>query len=178
MPLVVVTGLPGVGKSSVYEHLRQQGREAYGSDEDGFLIWKDKVTRLPAPDPEDWRDAEATRGLYARVSRDRVEALRLEAGDRTVYLCGCAGHEVAFLDLIDHLVCIVTDDDTLRYRLRTRTNNNYGKDPQELASILKASATWEADYRGHGATIIDGTPPIDQVVAEILHAVEGPEPGP
>ena len=44
MALVLVTGLSGSGKSTVYRELVELGHEAYGFDEDGFGEWVDKAT--------------------------------------------------------------------------------------------------------------------------------------
>lgn len=61
------------------------------------------------------------------VLPDRVEKFRRRAVHHTVYMCGPAGGEEEFWDLLDVVIQIAVDDDVLRHRLTTRTNNSYGK---------------------------------------------------
>lgn len=115
---------------------------------------------------------ETTHGIEYCVRRDRVEELRRRAVGRTVYLCGFAGGEDEYWDLLDRVIVIAVDNATLGHRLTTRTGNNYGKSAHERDAILKANVGWAESYRSRGAVIVDGTQPIDDVVAEILRAAE------
>lgn len=170
--LVAVTGIPGSGKSTIYVRLKALGLDAWDTDEDALSEWRDRESKLPVAEPEDWHDPVGTRSIEYRVRRDRVERLRQRARDHTVYLCGCAGGEEEFWDLLDLVICVAVDDTTLRRRLAVRTTNRYGKAPHELSSILEANATWAEDYRSLGAVLVDGTLPIDEVVAAVVRAAE------
>ena len=160
----------------MYAQLVALGLDAWGTDENGLAQWVDAETKLPVPEPADWHDPALTHGLQYTVPREAVEELRRRAGDHTVYVCGGAGDEFGFWDLLDLVVCIVVDDQTLRHRLATRTGNDYGKAQHELDSILHANRTWEATYREHGAVIVDGTKPVAEVVAEVIAAAAAVAP--
>lgn len=174
VPLVAVTGAPGSGKSTVLARLRDLGRVAYGTDEDRLSGWRDRASKLPVPDPADWHDPIANGSIEYRVRRDRIEDIRNRADDQIVYVCGFAGDEAGCWDLLDLVVCLVVDTETLRHRLMTRDGNDYGKADHELQGILTANATWEESYRGFGATLVDATRPVDDVVTEILTIAEEP----
>ncbi len=174
--LVAVAGIPGAGKSTIYARLKALGLDAWDTDEDGLSEWRDRESKLPVPDPADWHDPVATHTIEYRIRRDRVAELRQRAHDHTVYLCGCAGGEDEFWDLLDRVFCVAVDDDTLRHRLATRTTNNYGKAPHELASILEANPTWADHYRRLGAAIVDGTKPLDEVVVDVIRAAQADDP--
>lgn len=76
-------------------------------------------------------------------------------------------------DLFDRVVCLVIDEDTLRHRLATRTNNTFGRHPEELAAALMWNPRMRAIYKGHGATIIDASKPPAEVVDHVIDAARG-----
>lgn len=100
----------------------------------------------------------------------------MRALDETAFLFGSAEKEADVWDLIDHVVCLVVDNPTLRQRLLTRTTNAFGKQPDELAAALARNDTAETRYRRLNATIIDGTLPPSEVVDAVLAAAAGTAP--
>jgi broad-specificity NMP kinase len=172
MPLVAICGIPGSGKSTVYERLRRMGLDAWDTDRDSLSGWRDVETRQAVPDPSDWHDQAAARGIEYRVRRERVEELQRRASDHTVFLCGCAGGEDEFWDLLDRAIVLDVDNETLQHRLATRTTNSYGKADHERTAILAANIGWADAYARIGASVIDGTRPIDEVVADVLRLAE------
>lgn len=62
----------------------------------------------------------------------------------------------------------MVDDETLKHRITNRTENNFGQNPHEFALISDWQKTAEGDYRKFGATIVDATQPLEQVVDEII----------
>ncbi|MEU0677050.1 AAA family ATPase [Streptomyces sp. NPDC006172] len=173
MTLVWVTGNSGTGKSTVCGMLRERGFVAFDADEDGFSRWIDRadgdvVVDPPYPVPEGWLD----RYGWAIVS-ERVEALVDESRSRIAFLCGSAENEADVLDLFDLIVCLVIDESTLRHRLATRTTNTFGRHPEELAAALKWNPRMRAIYESRGATIIDATKPLAEVVNGAIGAVQG-----
>ena len=170
MPLVWVTGSPGVGKSTVCALLKSRGELAVDADWAGYSHWVDRtsgqiITDPPYPTPGGWLDRFAW-----RISRAEVETLSTRMHNKTAFLCGSAENEVAVWDLFDHMVCLVADNETLRDRLGTRTTNAFGKHPDELAAALGWNEDVESTYRRLGATIIDGRQPLPEVADAILAA--------
>lgn len=62
------------------------------------------------------------------------------------------------------------DEDTLRYRLATRTANAFGQHPEELAAALKWNPRMRAIYGRRGATIIDASKRVAEVVDRVIDA--------
>jgi hypothetical protein len=172
MPLVWVTGSPGVGKSTVCELLKRQGQLAVDADWEGYNHWVDRtsgevVTHPPYPVPRGWLDR-----FGWRIDRTEVEALAGRAADRTAFLCGSVENEVEVWDLFDLVICLVVDNDTLTGRLANRTTNTFGACPEELAAALGWNDEAESTYRRFGATTIDGRLP-PAVVADAVLAAAG-----
>jgi hypothetical protein len=170
--LVWVTGTSGVGKSTVCECLKSRDVLAVDADWEGFNHWVDRatgqsITDPPYPVPADWH----TRFAW-RIDRAQVESLAARANETKAFLFGTVENEVDVWDLFDRVVCLVADNETIRARLVSRTTNEFGKHPEELAAALKWNSDVEARYRGFGATIIDGTLPPSEVADAVLAAAD------
>ena len=105
-----------------------------------------------------------------RVVPNKVQALAARAGDRLVFLCGSTANEDEVWHLFSRVIYLVIDEQTLRDRLASRTSNDFGKTPTELAAILSWHQVGEADYVGFGAAIVDATVPLRDVVDHVLDA--------
>ncbi len=64
------------------------------------------------------------------------------------------------------------DDETLKERLMNRTNNDYGKHPEELARQLEWNKKVVEDSGYRQNILIDATQPLDKVVDNILRHVK------
>ncbi|MGW3108726.1 hypothetical protein [Streptomyces sp. NPDC001100] len=153
--------------------MRARGYFALDADEDGFSRWIDRakgkvVVDSPYPVPGGSLD----RYGWAIV-RERVETLVEESRSRIAFLCGSAENEADVRDLFDLVVCLVIDEETLRHRLATRTTNAFGQHPEELTAALKWNPRMRAIYESRGATIIDASKPVTEVVGRVVDAVQG-----
>jgi hypothetical protein len=70
--------------------------------------------------------------------------------------------------LFSKTIYLTIDEATLRERLATRTSNDFGKSDHELAAVLKWHKVGPEQYRTFGATIIDATQPLADVVDDVL----------
>jgi hypothetical protein len=136
LALVWVTGISGAGKSTVCALLKGLGQQAADADEDGYSHWADRSTGQPVAEPPDPVPAGWLDSFGWKIRRAKVEALAAGSHDRVAFLCGSAENEAEVRDRFDLIVCIVVDDGTLRERLATRTTNDFGKNPEELAAAL------------------------------------------
>src|SRR5690349_3159379 len=138
MPLIYITGNSGAGKSSVRKELGRRGYEAHDTDEDDISSWQHKATNQPVAYPEN--QSGRTKEWYDqhewRISRQKVKDLALRAKHKTIFLCGSPTNADDMLDLYDKVVCLVIDKDTMRHRIATRADNDYGKAANELEDIL------------------------------------------
>src|SRR6476469_8451597 len=151
----LVEGLSGAGKSAVYEELIRRGYKAISTDR----AWK----RLAEPDT----------GLpggpirYSESIWDQQKALsELEGPEPEVlFVCGSSRNRDRFLPYFTAIFNLRIDDDTMRRRLQERTNNDYGKQPEELKLMLRLN---RSDEKPAGAIDVDATQPLRQVVDELL----------
>ena len=66
-----------------------------------------------------------------------------------------------------------SDTETLRHRILTRTDHDFGKDPQELQNTLERHAQLQEELlAAPGAMAIDGQRSLDSVVGDIVSAIQ------
>jgi broad-specificity NMP kinase len=170
MSLVFVTGSPGVGKSSVCRELRTRGLEAYDTDADGLAGWYDKSSgqSVAMPSREVWATPEWQGQHDWHIDKNKVEAIAKTSQRDPVFICGSVANEVQVWDLFSKVFYLLSDETTVRARLLSRADNDFGKEAHELAAILGWLRNAEADYKRFGAEIIDATRPLEQVVDDIV----------
>jgi hypothetical protein len=76
-----------------------------------------------------------------------------------------------FLPQFDHIVLLSAPAGVVAERLATRTTNDYGKQPDEVARVLDQQYTVEPLLRRAAGHEIDTSAPLDQVVATVLQLV-------
>ncbi len=159
MKRILVTGVSGVGKSSVVVRLAELGHRAVDLDSDKWSEWVESPDGGPSPSEpgQDW---------VWRV--DRVRELLADDGDGLLIVSGCSSNMGGFRDRFAGVVLLSVPAEVMAERLRHRTSNVYGKDPGELARSLEFKETVEPLLRRIADLEVDGTAPLEHVVADIL----------
>ena len=147
-------GLSGAGKSSVYEELIERGYKAISTDR----AWKYHAD----PDTGPGRPIHYENSMW-----DQQKAVsELESPEPEVlFVCGSSRNRDRFLPYFAKIFNLCIDDDTMRRRLQERTNNEFGKQPEEVELMLRLN---RSDEKPAGAIDVDATQPLDQVVDELL----------
>lgn len=156
MKRVLITGMSGTGKSTTITALAQLGHKAVDIDQPGWSTYAD----VPGP------DGTAVREWVWR--EDRVEALLAAEDAEVLFVSGCASNQVRFQPRFDHIVLLTASVSLTTERLRTRTNNPYGKSPDELAEVLANKAEIEPLLRRVASLEVDTGLSLDEVVACVL----------
>ena len=167
MRRVLLTGMSGTGKSTVIEELAARGYKAVDTDEGGLS----ELVTVPLDEPT---------GLdpgYDWVWReDRIHDLLATEDADLLFLSGCAPNQGTFYRWFDHVILLAAPAHVIGERLTTRTNNPYGKRPEEIARALQMQETIEPLLRQGASHEIDTNAPLDQVVARVLQAVGADPP--
>jgi len=151
MKRVLVTGMSGSGKSSVVRELAARGYKAVDTD-DGWC-------ELQADGRQLWRE-------------DAIEALLAKEDTSVLFVAGCEENQAKFHARFDHIVLLSAPLETLVERLATRSNNPYGKAPEELRRFLDDVETVEPLLRRVATHEIRTTVPLNDVVTAILRLVD------
>lgn len=151
MKRVLLTGMSGTGKSTLVEELSRRGFRAVDVGEpdwsestpDGDWVWREeRVRELLDSDEAEW-----------------------------LFVSGCAENQVKLHDRFDAIVLLSAPRDVVLERLATRTNNAYGKRPEEVAAVLGYMETVEPRLRRVAHHEVDTGAPLDEVVARVLDLV-------
>jgi dephospho-CoA kinase len=148
---VLLTGMSGTGKSSVVQELVARGYTAVDTD-DGWCE--------PLPDGRQrWRE-DAIRELLATEDTD------------VLFVAGCEENQVRFHPQFDHIVLLSAPLQTMLERLATRSDNPFGKTPEQLRRIREDVEAVEPLLRRAASHEIRTTAPLGEVVTTILRLVD------
>ena len=166
MKRVLLTGMSGTGKSTVISELARRGYKAVDADCDEFSEWVEVsgdvgTSDSPVESGRDWVWRE-----------DRIQELLSTEDADVLFLSGCAQTMGKFLSQFDHVVLLSAPPDVIVERLAVRTNNPYGKHPDQVARVLGLLETVEPLLRQAAGHEIDTGACLDDVVATVLRLIE------
>lgn len=142
MARVLVTGMSGVGKTSVLAELARRGHLTVDTDYDGWT--------LPAGG---W---------------DEIRMASLLAAETEVIVSGTVPNQGRFYGRFDHVVLLSAPLDVLLDRVTMRSNNPYGKTAEQRTEIARYVSSVEPLLRRGATAELDGRRP----VAELADAIE------
>nr|WP_286141710.1 AAA family ATPase [Mycobacterium sp. M26] len=140
---VLVTGMSGVGKSTVLAELARRGFATVDTDDGG---WIDVVDGEPL-----WREP-LIQGL---LNRPREGPLIVQ---------GTVANQGRFYDRFDAIVLLSAPVDVVLRRIADRTNNSFGKTVEERSKILADIAEVESLLRQAATHEIRTDRPLSEVV--------------
>lgn len=147
MGVVFVTGMSGVGKSTVLRELDCRGFETVDTD---YGAWCHEV------DGDRLWDEQKVSSLLAL---DRAGVL---------YLSGTVSNQGKFYDGFDAVVLLTAPHQLLFQRLKTRTTNGYGKSDAEIEEIGHYLLTVEPLLRETSTHEISTACSVEEVVTALI----------
>lgn len=148
MSRVLLTGMSGTRKSSVIAELKGRGFAAIYMEEPCWSV----------------RDAEGNQ-LWCE---ERLREVLAAEHACPVFVSSCAENQVKFYPQFSHIVLISAPADAIKERLVRRTDNRYGKRPDEPAKALHHLEWVEPLLRRSATHEIVTTIHLDRVVATVL----------
>lgn len=171
MSLIYITGPAGSGKSTVQKELSTLGHTAYDIDDSRFGGPVNKLTgESTVVPPLENRSSDWFEKHEWRISRSAIEDLKKASEHTNVFLCGTAATEQTVWDLFDKVVYLDIDEATLRHRIASRQDNDFGKTNEELQIILERYKLLQENRSKHDVVTINATQDIASVVNQIIGA--------
>ncbi|WP_308117052.1 AAA family ATPase [Streptomyces guryensis] len=156
MTKVLITGMSGTGKSTALHSLRLRGHSTVDTDTDTWSHW---VTQPDGSADWIWREQAITDLLSSH-----------DHGN--LFVAGCKTNQGQFYPLFDHIVLLSAPAEVLLTRIAARTNNPYGKLPEERDAVIDHLNTVEPLLRATATVEIDATAPIEHVVRQLEDLAE------
>ena len=156
--LFQIDGISGTGKTTLAEELTRRGYSAIDADA-AFGYFGNPTTGEPT-------DEQIQKNWIWDLAK--IKALAQSSEGKAVYVCGGAMNQAKVRDCFEKRFLLVVDDETMRRRLLERTNNDFGKHPDELAAQLEWNKGAVEYAKRIGSTVIDATRPIGEVADEVV----------
>jgi broad-specificity NMP kinase len=151
---VLITGMSGTGKSTVLAALAARGYKTVDTD------YGDWHVRVDGPDGPEWVWHEER--MHELLSTEDAEAL---------FVSGTVSNQGKFYRRFDQVVLLSAPTPVIVDRLARRTNNPYGKSPEQLAEVLGYIETVEPLLRRGATAEVDTSAPAEEVVERIVRLV-------
>ncbi|MCC3763103.1 AAA family ATPase [Glycomyces sp. TRM65418] len=157
MRRVLITGVSGVGKSTVIAALGARGHRVVDTDYGGYCS--------PAPDAEPPRPTAEPGWVWHEA---RMRRLLDTAEGRALFVSGCVPNQGRFYADFDRVVLLSAAPEVVRRRLLGREGNDYGKASGELEQALRDQAAVEPLLRAGATLEIDTDAPLADVVDRLI----------
>ena len=162
MSRVLMTGMPGGGKSTALVELGRRGYRVVDTDESGWCEYRPYARPLDALHRGEWHWVE-----------DRMTTLLESHDGPALFVAGRVANQSTFYDRFDAVVLLSAPIDLLLDRVAARTTNQYGKTALERAEILADLAEIEPQLRASCTHELDASRPLDGVVADLIAIAMG-----
>ncbi len=145
---VLITGMSGAGKSTLLANLTALGYPTVDTDDD------------------DWHRPN---GFW---DEPRMDALL--ARHATVAVSGTADNQGRFYDRFEHVVYLLAPVEVLLARTAARSNNPYGRSPEDRAEIARYVAEVEPLIRRGARVELDARRPVTELARDVTRLLGPP----
>lgn len=137
MAKVLLTGMSGTGKSTVLAELQARGYETVDTDYEAWRLSDGK-----------W---------------DEQRMAELLASTKQIIVSGTVENQGNFYQYFDHIVLLSAPLRVLLERVKNRTNNSYGKTPEQQSQIAAYKQSIEPLLRQDATLELDSQAPIEEI---------------
>jgi len=167
MKVFYITGISGVGKSSVLEKLSDKDVFTIDADfVDGLTRWINKDTG----EMSEWNPG-MTNDWYRKhkyiCDKEKLINLINSNSKDFVAVAGLFNNRNELWDLFDKVFLLQCKEETFLKRIKERTSHDFGKNILEQENILSWYQNFEREVLEEGAISINADRPLMEVVDEI-----------
>ena len=166
MPLFLITGHSGTGKSTLAAELSRRGFRVIDADIDQTLTeWRCLKTKKAIPMPE--RPVDVRK--YGIFWNEEIMEEWLRS-PKPRFICGLSGNVETYLPRFKKIFVLEASEATTRERLLSRTGNSFGQDAREWKGIVAARKKWNPWY-AHMHTVLNAETPVGDLAEQIIETL-------
>ncbi len=168
---ILITGVPGTGKTSTSDALVTLGYKSYDLDRmKDLFIMVDKITRLPVVN-HDNKDLKKVEVMDWVCQKEKLESIIENESAPFAFYCGMPSNLEELIPLFDHIILLKADETENKNRLANRTGrNDFGRTKEVQDWIMGWKPKWEHKMIERGAIVVDANKELNQVTKEIILA--------
>lgn len=152
MPKVLLTGMSGVGKTTILNYLKAEGFLTVDLDSDG------------------WINYDIHEEDYLMDTTKITDFLRLYEKE-SIFLGGTTINQRDIYSYLDFVIALTAPTEIMRERIYKRDNNPFGKTEEEWSKIVNDKITFEEQIFKSSDCVISTDKPFKDVLNEICDAV-------
>lgn len=162
---IYITGVSGVGKSTLVEELRNKGVAAFDLDYVGVCHWKNKETGKKIKRTEGagkaWLEA------HDWICDIRKLKKLLEKKDKIV-IAGITSNQKDFLNLFDKIILLRCKKEVFLKRLTDRKTNDFGRTESEQSHILGWYEDFEKEMLERNVLVLSSERPVSEIAQKVI----------
>lgn len=170
---ILITGISGVGKSTISKKLNEKGYKSYDMDDEPDLFsMVYKGTSQPVKN-HDNEDLEKVMEIDWNCDIEKLASIIENETVELSFYCGNASNINQILPLFSKMILLKAGPEIVRQRLTARTENDFGRTSEVQDWIMTWKDSWENEMKEKGAIVIDAHKNVDGFVEEIINKITG-----
>lgn len=157
MTKILITGMSGTGKSTVIDILAGRGYPTIETDDPGWCV----------PGDGDWSSPDRE-WIW---DEDRISQLLDDHADQHLFVTRCRANQGRFYHRFDDVVVLRAPINVMLDRVRNRTPNPFGRQPDERDMITKDTGEIEPLLLQSAGLVIDTSTMQPEVIADQLESL-------
>jgi len=171
MKRIYITGVPGIGKSTVVDELNKRGVFAFDIDfAEGLCDWRNEKTGEKV-NGDGQHSLEWLEDNVWFCDPEKLEEI-LGQDKEIIVAAGIARNQNKYLDLFDKVFLLQTSEQTFLNRMIDRNDHDaFGKTQEERQYVLNWYKDFEEKLIAEGAIVINAEEPLGVVVDNIISKI-------
>lgn len=165
---ILITGVSGVGKTSLSNKINEMGYKSYDVDDiPGLFTMIHRKTKLPIKN-HDNADLEKVKAMTWICDIEKLKSLIKNEQNDLAFYCGGGSNVYQMMELFDRVILLKLNLETNKYRLSNRTDNNFAKTPEVQDYVMGKKDKWEKIMEEKGAFVVDANKDLDSIAKEVI----------